>query len=363
MIIDNIQTWQDVSMPSVGTDLYFIVSLDQLYDFEDLQNPDIIYSGYLQQGSSIKNINQIVAQHFKLKDLEIYPEQIITFDNIKPDKTIYIYYSLTPPGSTWHTIDNDRLTFVYNWSYQEYVPSLRSRQPITLLDYRQILPLTVDIYGSQEVLLTGSLNVDNRPVRSLYFAETYLNYMAFNLAYIYNWPIGGFNYGYSYGFDVTRDYMLPGTFADLTIELPDYFSYHWTVTGTCYKYALYYTNDIGGWDYMLFGGQELQTDQLSRLQYEQAYFPGSTQFGRTNYLTSIRENWTLNTSYIDDMASHNLMPLFSSNNIMLYELDTQKLIPVNITNSSVDHKTYKNQGRKLYAYNITVESAQDKYRL
>jgi hypothetical protein len=36
---------------------------------------------------------------------------------------------------------------------------------------------------------------------------------------------------------------------------------------------------------------------------------------------------------------------------------------VNVTNSSCDLKTYKNQGRKMATYNVEVSASQPKYRM
>ena len=113
----------------------------------------------------------------------------------------------------------------------------------------------------------------------------------------------------------------------------------------------------------LFRGKEIQTDKLTRLSYNKPYEANSTQYGKVNYLTKIEESWELNTSFLNDLQSSKMIHLLASNNLYLQDLNTGTITPVNITNSNCEHKTYKNQGRKMSTYTITVTNSQNKYRL
>ena len=53
--------------------------------------------------------------------------------------------------------------------------------------------------------------------------------------------------------------------------------------------------------------------------------------------------------------------LIETTKAYLFELDTNNYIPVLINTTSVDIKTYRNQGRKLFTYTIEVQESQNKF--
>lgn len=48
--------------------------------------------------------------------------------------------------------------------------------------------------------------------------------------------------------------------------------------------------------------------------------------------------------------------------VYLHNLTTNKIVPVIVTNSQCEYMTYRNNGKKPYFYNITVEASNTKLR-
>lgn len=352
--------WETINLPPVSGNTYFRVSRQSLPNPGTATN-GIIYDGLILDGLQLKNLNEVVSPYVRTEEIS-FPVSSTLIQDDEQIPNFYVYYSSNPPGDTWisGTTSYDVIIVPYNWSYETTMPFLRSYRPINLLDYRQYLVLSLkDISASGN---TVTVKLDNIQNDTFFIDSGSIWHYILNLnSLTYS---GAFSFAYSYDFDVTRQNMIPGTYSTLSIEDDDRtFSYKYYVTDTCYKYALYYLNNIGGWDYMLFAGRELQKDDINRLQYKKEYVSQALDWGRKNYLTQINEKWELNTSYIDNETSIKLQPLFSSNKIILQDLETSKLIPVNITNASVEHKNYRNQGRKLYSYTINLENSQDKFSI
>lgn len=350
--------WETMNLPPVTGDTYFRISKSQLTN-PGTDTTNVIYDGLVLDGMRLKNINEIISPYVSVSDLQFPTSGDAVINDAAQWQDFFIYYSTTPPGVQWNNPSYDRIVVFYNWTYNTEMPICRSYRPIRIVDYRQFFVLSFRDQSTDDATYY-SVMLDNDEKYSFTTFNQNVYHFVLNMSTMeYN---GAFSWAYSYDFQVTRDSMDPGTFSVFTIQ-DEWESQKWEylVTATCYRYALYYVNNMGGWDYMLFRGKEIQTDQLTRLQYKQEYNAGSLNFGRKNYLTKLTESWELNTSFVDDNTSQDIQSLFSSNKMILHDLETGKLVPVNITNSSVEHKSYKNQGRKLYSYTINLTSSQDKF--
>lgn len=341
------RTWQTINLPVVSGDTHFII-----YDHTTSTPGDdltgIIYSGMVVDGYRIQNLNEILSQY-------VIPSTISFTSGLQPDDSIsskfYVYYT----QDDWSTSTYDTIILNYDWSYSTDSRSTLSYPITDLLDYRQFLLYSLKT-GSPDVSTTINVKLENRLIDSFEISGyTYYNYVK-DLSEL-TYP-GEFSYAYSYDFLVDRSTMLPGTYNTITIGSSKYI-----VTNTCYRYCLYYQNQYGGWDSLLFRGKELQKDNLSRLSYKKNYVAQSTDFNKVDYLTEIGESWELSTSYLDDTESSKMINLLAANRMYLHDLSTGKITPVNVTNSFCEHKTYKNQGRKMASYIVTVAASQPKYRV
>lgn len=343
------KTWETINLPAVSGDTYFRILRNPSSDPSEVQT-GVIYDGLVLDGFGIQNLNEILGQY-------VYVEPL-TFNNaehiMQDDEQIwnfYIYYT----QDDWQTFTSDTITLRYNWTYETGNDRLKSTKPINIMDYRQWAVYSLmSRDGSEE---SFNVYLGNNQIDSFTIEQdstwTYIRKLG-NLEY----P-GEFSWAYSYDFFVTRVTPLDDT---QRYRLDIGGSVYW-VSNTCYNYCLYYLNQYGGYDYMLFGGREIQTDSLSRLSYKQNYVANSSVFGKVDYMTKIEEAWSLNTSWVTDEQADKLKHLFTSNKIWLQDLNSGHITPVNITNSSFEHRTWKNQGRKLYSFTIEVKSSQEKYTM
>ena len=134
-----------------------------------------------------------------------------------------------------------------------------------------------------------------------------------------------------------------------------------TSKNTCAKYAIYYLNPLGGWDQLLIEGKVVKTIKLENKFYKRNFDNNTNEFENKHYLKNLTTSYKLTTGYLSD-AQAKLMPnLIETTKAYLCELDTNNYIPVLINTTSVDIKTYRNQGRKLFTYTIEVQESQNKF--
>lgn len=337
--------FQTLSLPIVALDTDFII-----YDDETLTPGDdlngIIYTGKIVAGYALEHVDEILSQYVYAKDLAINSNHYV-----RDGEQTYTFWLYTTTDD-WQTYTTDNIIVIYDWSY-EYDPitprPAKSSIPMNTMDSRQFaiqsMMSRTNASETVQVFIDGPTTIDNFTLDP---GETF-TYFRWLQDPAIEWP--------------TRS-------KHIWIN-----NYKYTVKDTCYNYCLYYLNQWGGYDYMLFAGKELNTSNLTRLSYKKKYntqtgqdFIGS--FGDKTYQTTIKDTWSLNTSWLNDTQSEKMKHLFSSNKMWLQDLNEEvgekmmpHLIPVNITNSSYEHKNWKNQDRKLYSYTIELEASQTKFRV
>lgn len=341
------KSWETLNLPPVSGDTYFRILDHSVNTDPSEETSGVIYDGLILDGFGIQNLNEILSQY-------VNPTPISFISQLQPDNAshsiFYIYYT----QNDWQTWTNDFVVINYDWSYTNDARSVLSDPIINLVDNRQFFVYTIKD-GTPDTQTTITMKIGNIVVTSFQISGyTYYNFVQDLSTSTYP---GEFTYAYSYDFFVDRSVPIEGIYK-ITIGPSIYY-----VTNTCYKYCLYYLNQYGGWDSLLFRGRELQTDDLSRLSYKKNYVAGSTDFHKVDYLTTIQEKWSLNTSFLDDTESSKMINLMASNKIFIHDLEEGYIAPVNITNSNCEHKNYRNQGRKMATYNIEVSASQPKYRI
>ena len=123
-------------------------------------------------------------------------------------------------------------------------------------------------------------------------------------------------------------------------------------------YVLYYTNSVGGWDFITVKGNTTRKDNVTSSLYERRPIRPSKEFGSIKYLNTITPSWSLNTGYMKG----NISELVSSLNVYLYDLNTKDLIPVNVTTTSAEYLNYTNNGKHFTNYTVEVEASQKNFR-
>ncbi len=340
------KSWQTINLPVVSESTYFRI-LDHQAEHPETETTGVIYDGFIISGYYIQNLNEILSQY--VKPYELYFASALQTDSTS-ERTFYIYY--TTDG--WNTTTMDDVTISYDWSYENSTYEVLSDPIFDLVDIRQYLLYS---FHPLEVPYIFSVRIGDVPIDSYNIEDTiHYNYVK-KLSDMDIFP-GEFSYAYSYDFLVTRNSLPLEDTVDLYVGARKYIVAH-----TCYRYCLYYLNQNGGWDSLLFRGKVMKQDNLSRLSYKKNYIAGSLDFNKVDYLTTIQEGWQLNTSFLDDQHSEKMINLLASNKIFLHDLDEDKITPVNMVTQKCEHKTYKNQGRKLYTYTVEVKSSQPKYRI
>jgi hypothetical protein len=142
----------------------------------------------------------------------------------------------------------------------------------------------------------------------------------------------------------------------------DYPLIKYVVKETCADYCLYYCNAYGGWDSLLIYGNSLKTDKINSHYYTKSFDNTKPDFERKKYVNVITPKYTLYTDWFDDVQQSKMYHLLESTEVYLHNLNTNKIEPVNITNTTLDYKTFANNGKKKWYNKIDVEVAQDKIR-
>lgn len=133
---------------------------------------------------------------------------------------------------------------------------------------------------------------------------------------------------------------------------------------SCGYGALYYSNSLGGWDHFLIEGRMKKKDTYTKYDIDNNFRVGTLQFGHRTLNNTISESWELQTHYLTDEESKRLVNnLFGSNNVYFHDFVGNKIYPVVITDTSVEVKNWKNQGKKHFIHTINIKSSQDKMRM
>lgn len=127
---------------------------------------------------------------------------------------------------------------------------------------------------------------------------------------------------------------------------------------TCKPYALYWLNKYGGYDSMLLNKTTKQTDRLTNYDYTREIDNNTDEFEKIQYLKEIKQTWSIKTDILNDRQSEIVAEIAHSPQVYLHILDEDKIIPVNVTDSSVEHKQWRNNQRKRIVYTFTVENSQ-----
>lgn len=136
------------------------------------------------------------------------------------------------------------------------------------------------------------------------------------------------------------------------------------VVESCHRYAIYYRNSYGGWDSLLIEGNNKITDTVERhlrgVNYDNREVSNR---GIANYLNIIKRGISLKTGWLTTEESLRMPHLLNATQVYLYDFETSSMLPVVLTNSTTEHKTFKNIGRQMIAYTIDVELAIEMKRM
>ena len=132
---------------------------------------------------------------------------------------------------------------------------------------------------------------------------------------------------------------------------------------TCGVGALYYANNLGGWDAFLVEGNAKKSETYERYEIQNGYRVQTLQFGHKIINNTTQLKWDLTTHYMKDSESQRFAEQVIGSVIAYYHDFTDNAIyPVTIDDNSVEYKQFKSNGRKFAQYNFKITSAQDRQR-
>ena len=208
----------------------------------------------------------------------------------------------------------------------------------------------------------------SEPIRKVFDSRQYIVYSFFNVlntsSYYFDFYFHKNQYTHS-----TVSGTLNGRTQYTTMAIvPDgfdtvqFFQEYIPIKDTCCKYCLYYQNALGGWDSFLINGNDKQTDKITSYKTIKAVDNTTRKFGTKKYLNMITSTYKLYTDWLTDDEASRMYHLLESTEVYMHNLVDGTIIPVNITNNTCEYKTFSNNGKKKFYYEIDVEFAQHKVR-
>lgn len=261
------------------------------------------------------------------------------------------FVTLAQPGY----VVKDTITFVNDWSYNHgktWSASDCLSDPINgELDPRQWLLFSI-LSGDDSVNVT------------LTFADSSTAVVAVPVAFS-----ADFNDDFNGDFAQADDPSKSGTavldlsqFSDLVSV--SFLGRTWKVRSEgCARYLAAYVNAYGGWDTFILDGQPSQRDELVRntASFDYDNYDGSAR-GRKDYAIEFTPAWTLRTGLLTDDESLRMHHLLNSTEVYLQDLASGKFIPVVLTDTEAERKTYKSTGRQMITYTFNAQLAQERFR-
>lgn len=134
------------------------------------------------------------------------------------------------------------------------------------------------------------------------------------------------------------------------------------IVDMCWEYQLIYINAYGAWDMLPVEGASRETDEYTRTTFKRAYLTTSASVqprGTVDIQNDYVKKYSFVTGWLSDDQAARMHHLLGSTNVYVYERATGKYIPLVLTNSTCEYKTFRNQGAKLVNYTIEAEVAQN----
>lgn len=128
------------------------------------------------------------------------------------------------------------------------------------------------------------------------------------------------------------------------------------------KYVLYYMNPYGGYDWLPITGKVVRKDKVETFVYTKNYNNTTADFGKNRYISNITVSYNLNTGWLTQEQSDRMWELLESNTVWLHNLDEDRIYPVMITDTNIEHKQKFGKKKRL-SYSINVELSQTRERL
>ena len=314
--------------------------------FRIMRDGALLYQGLAVrrpgESSNIIRINDICADYMRVPpptfDEKLIPATVYTFLIIK-----------SVNGSSWSRVES--VQFIPDWSYDysSFQPAVLSNPVNGVLDPRQ----TVLWSTSQTGMITVTIRYAGGGSSQIFIPVTIT--ADFNNDYNADFATSGVTVnGGTLAVDLSKYDDVAGVQIGSTV---------YTVAQACHRYVLYYRNIHGGWDSLLFEGTCKRTDALTRHEAQHDYDNRqSTGRGTVNYAIEVAREYSLNTGWLNDAQADRMESVLGSPETYLQDLVSGLTWPAVLTGTSIEHKTYDNNGRRLISYAVTLRIAQEMVR-
>ena len=294
-------------------DYYFVP--DTVFERVDVYSP--VEQKYIYSG--------LVSDKLNLKDFakSLFNDKITIFENSFTNLNLVNYLSINYAGIVF------KENFIYDYSYDtaNHFNITEIKQPIYYYDPKQYIFESIFVFPNAP----RDIKLNDRQ---------YINTQNYNK------------------YNITMDGA-----SNETMQL----SYHqgellrkgilYKQKCTNAKYAIYYINSYGGWNWMLFEGNKQIKNYNTTFNN---YLNDNKE--TTHYKTDTSISYNLTSLYLTDEGSKKLKDLYNSIVVFLHDFETNKLMNVTVDTKSYSEKTFINQGRKFFTQSITVKESKNKIR-
>lgn len=319
--------WKDVEYEFAGDTVYglYVETYYRLPGNAGMQTIDnLIFKGRAYAAPdelTVKvNINKI-CQNYMTDHPDIFDGAVVYYHNFQKFKLKNEY------GTLLHTY-----YFVGDWSYEELELGIKTN-PIT------------PFLGAGQRLFFSALAQEQKGIKwGMYYTDGTPEYH--NTEYVTN--------------DLQTNIVVASRNKNVgTFYFGDKM---YSVVPKCQcKYVIYYMNPYGGFDWFAVTGRVNRKDTLQTYSISKNYNNTTTGFGKKRYLSTINVNYEVNTQWLTEEQSDRMWELIESNCVWLHNLTTDKIIPVVITDTEVEHKQ-KTNSKRMLSYTINMEHSQTRER-
>lgn len=330
----------------IWKDYYIDLGSEYSVHFRIMRDGALLYQGLAVkrpgESSNTIRINDICADYMRVPPP--------TFDEGLTPSTVYTFSIMTSVnGSSWSI--GESVQFIPDWSY-DYSSVQRTvlSDPVNgVLDPRQVLLWST----SQTGMITVTIRYAGGGSSQIFVPVTIT--ADFNNDYNADFATSGVTVnGGTLAVDLSKYDDVAGVQIGSTV---------YTVAQACHRYVLYYRNVYGGWDSLLFEGTGKRTDALTRHEAQHGYDNrDSMSRGTLNYATEVAREYSLNTGWLTDEQSERMESVLGSTGAYLLDLVSGLTWPAVLTDTSIEHKTYDNNGRRLISYAVALRIAQEMVR-
>lgn len=136
----------------------------------------------------------------------------------------------------------------------------------------------------------------------------------------------------------------------------------YVVVDACRGALLKYVNAYGAADFLLVEGVAKKSDRITRSSYEKDAAALSSDYEGKDYQNEMVAEWTGTTGWLTDSQSLRMKHLVESVEVYMIDTMTGQEVPVQMTDSSLQYKTFDSNGRKMVNYSLAWKESQKKIR-